>query len=160
MSSVVGVLLLTILADSSEAVQRSFDLRELAEYQLTVPVFKQFEQASSLIAVATHDDARFVDAPLFTREVAVSGDAPAMAAQLEARLQNEPALANALRAAKITSREYTTFALALFAARLAHGFVNAGVLRRVPPGVATDNVKFVDEHQTEITAILKEIGVD
>jgi hypothetical protein len=140
-------------------VQTAADARALAEYRLTERVFRQFERASGLIAKATRDDPRFVEAPLFTREVAVTGDASAAAAALEARLLSEPILYLALDAAKMTAREYATFALALLAARLAHGFVAAGVLQDVPAGVAADNVRFVDTHQAEITAVLKTIGV-
>ena len=83
-----------------------------------------------------------------------------MAIALEARLRNEPTLAEALRMANLTPHEYTKFALALVAARLAHGFVKAGVLRSVPPGVHADNVMFVDANQADIAAVMKELGVE
>jgi hypothetical protein len=100
-------------------------------------------------------DPRFAREPLFTREISVSGDAAEMAATLEHRLDNEPALAAALFAADISAHEYTAFALALFAARLAHGFLKSGAIRRVPPGVAADNVEFVTAHDAEVAALLK-----
>jgi hypothetical protein len=155
----VALLVVTVAAGESGRVQTPFTAQQLADYRLTVPVFRQFVQASRLIAAATRSDPKFERAPLFTREVAVSGDAPAAAAELEARLKGEPALADALRAAKLTAREYTTFALALLAARLAHGFVDAGVLRGVPAGVAADNVAFVEAHQAEIAAVFDELGI-
>jgi hypothetical protein len=65
-------------------------------------------------------------APLLTEEVLLSGDLIPMATGLEARLQNVPALAEALRTANITSHEYTKFTLALVAARLAQGFRQVG----------------------------------
>jgi hypothetical protein len=141
------------------AAQEPFALQELAGYRLTPAVFERFEDASRRIGAATREDPQFADAPLFTREVAVSGDAPAMAAQLDARLRSHPVLVDAIRRASLTTREYTKFALALVAARLAHGFVAAGVIRRVPPGVAADNVSFVDAHQEQVKAVLAEIGV-
>jgi hypothetical protein len=141
------------------AGQPAFDRKELAAYRLTVPVFKQFEHASRLIADVTRADPAFATSPLFTKEITLSGDAPAMAAELEARLRNHSALAHALRTAKISARDYATFTLALIAARLAHGFVHAGVLR-VPAGVAADNVTFVEQHHVEIVAVLKTLGIE
>lgn len=136
-----------------------FENRDLALYRLTAPVFDQFAEASRLIGAATRADPRFGDDPLFTPEVALHGDAREVAARLDARLQDEPVLAHALRAAGITSREYTKFALGLLAAKLAHGFLASGVLQKVPDGPAADNVRFVDEHQREVSAVLKELGI-
>ena len=123
-------------------------------------VFSRFEKASRSIAVITRSDTAFVDSPLFTRDVLVLGDAAIIAKELASRLQDHPRLAAALRKAGMTAREYTKFALALFAARLAHGFVAAGVLRKVPPGVATANVAFVTQHQDEIAGVLQGLGVE
>ncbi len=136
-----------------------FENRDLALYRLTEPVFEQFVEASRMIGTATRADRRFDDDPLFTPEVALLGDAREVAARLDARLQDEPVLAHALRTAGITSREYTKFALGLLAARVAHGFIASGVLRSVPEGPAADNVRFVDEHQREVAAVLEELGI-
>jgi hypothetical protein len=140
--------------------QTTFSVKELAEYRLTAPVFSRFEKASRFIGDITRHDSAFAESPLFTREVLVLGDAETIASELASRLQDHPRLATALRHASITAREYTKFAVALFAARLAHGFIGAGVLRTVPPGVAADNVAFVDQHQAEIAAVLQELGVE
>jgi len=135
------------------------DAAAVAAYRLTPPAFARFETASRRIGALTRDDPRYANAPLFTREVAMLGDVGAVAAGLEARLENDPGLAGALGAAKITTREYTTFAIALIAARLAQGFVAAGVLRNVPPGPASDNIAFVTAHETAVSTILAELGV-
>jgi hypothetical protein len=141
-------------------LQQAFDAKELAAYRLTPEVFLRFQEASRGIARATRDDPRFATEPLFTREVAVSGEAQVAAATLQARLLREPALTASLQEAGITAREYTTFALTLFAARLAHGFLDVGVLRRVPAGVASDNVAFVTAHLTDILALFRELGIE
>ena len=153
------LVLLSAFSAHAVAAQAPIDVKELAEYRLTGPVLEQFVEASGLIMTVTRQNARFTYAPLFTKEVALSGDAPVVAAGLVARLENDPALVAALTTAKLTPREYATFALALFAARLAHGFVEAGVLRSVPSGAPADNVQFVGAHQAEITAVLYTIGV-
>jgi hypothetical protein len=150
------IMILLIVA----SLQSSFTVEELAQYRLSLPVFKRFDEASRLIAAAAREDSRLAANPLFTREVSVLGDAPVMAADVERRLRNEAPLAAALRAANISAREYTTFALSLMAARLAHGFVKSGALRAVPPGVATDNVAFVEAHQAAVAAVLQTLGVE
>lgn len=156
-----AVLVLVVLAAGlPQPMGPSIDSQELAEYRLTRPVFQRFQRATRLMLTATRADPRFAKAPLFTKEIAVSGDAPAMAAVLQQRLEREPALAGALFAADLDAREYTKFALALFAARLAHGFIESGVLRRVPPGPPADNVAFVEAHRTEVLALLKEMGLE
>ena len=136
------------------------DAESVAAYRLTRPVFARFEAASRRIAAVTRDAPRYANAPLFSREVAMLGDVRAVAAGLQARLQNDPALAGALTAAKITAREYTTFAIALIAARLAQGFVAAGVLRNVPPGPTSENVAFVTEHEVAVSSVLADLGVN
>jgi hypothetical protein len=145
---------------AAAAAQSPFDVKELAAYRLTAATFKPFEEASRLIAEVARSDAALASAPLFTKEITVSGDAPVMAAELEARLNSHPSLTQSLHAAGINAREYTMFALALITARLAHGFVQAGVMRSVPPGVATDNVAFVEAHLDAVTAVLKTLGVE
>jgi hypothetical protein len=150
------VIILLILT----AFQADFTVKELADYRLTVPVFRKFEQASGLIATATHADAKLAENPLFTREVSVLGDAPVVAAELEARLQRDASLAGALRASNISAREYAKFALALFGARLAHGFMKSGALRVIPAGVATENVAFVEAHEAKVAVVLQLLGVE
>jgi len=154
-----ALVLLCAVPDASGASQTPIDAKDLAEYRLTTPVFTQFVEASRLIMAVTRNDAAFTYAPLFTKDVALSGDAPTMAAGLVARLENTPALAAALGTAKLTSREYAIFALVLFAAHLAHGFIDAGVLRGAPPGAPADNVAFVQAHQAEVTRLLTVLGV-
>jgi hypothetical protein len=161
MRALLTVALTSGLAASALAARGQGDIgnRELADYRLTLPAFERFLQASHLIVDVTRADARFKDAPLFTEEVAVYGDAAMTATALAVRLENDAGLAAALRTAKMTPREYAVFAITLFAARMAHGFVGAGVLRGVPPGTPTDNIAFVDAHRLRIGGLLKEMGV-
>jgi hypothetical protein len=159
MGVLFGFIVWASVATTATA-QAPLDVNELAQYRLTDAFFPRFKEASRRIATVTREDPAFSRDPLFTREVAVSGDAPAAAAALESRLRTHPALADALRAAKLSARDYTKFALALFAARLAHGFVKAGVLRGVPAGTAAANVAFVDAHESEIRELLEQLRID
>jgi len=142
------------------AAQQPFVQRELAAYRLTEPVYLRFAHAARLITAASRKDPRLEQAPLFTKQIAVSGDILEMAALLNARLDEEPAFRSALFAAEIDAHEFTTFALALFAARLAQGFVKAGLIYVMPDGVPGGNVAFVEAHQVEIGALFTEIGIE
>lgn len=149
----------TLLMATFVHAQAPIDVYELADYRLTTDVFERFVQASGRIADATRDDSSFTYAPLFTKDVALAGDAVAEAAGLVARLQNHPALVAALGTAMITPREYTKFAITLIAAHLAHGFITSGVLPRVPAGAPTINVEFVKAHEADVTAVLTSLGI-
>ena len=137
----------------------SLNVYDLADYRLTPEVFEQFVQASRNIGPITRTDPAFTYAPLFTKEVALSGDAPAMAIGLTARLESHMGLSAALQEAKLTPREYAKFAISLIGAHLAQGFMNAGVLRSVPAGAPTINVEFVKTHQSRVREILAELGI-
>lgn len=154
------LLLCSSLGGSPAALQVLFTVEELAQYRLREPVFQRFGHASRLIAAAIDRDPALQRQPLFTREVTVLDDAPAAATALAARLEREPAFAAAMKAADISAPDYTRFALGLFAARMAHGFLASGALRLVPPGVASDNVAFVEAHQAEIAALLELFGLE
>jgi hypothetical protein len=161
--AVLPFLLLLAIAAASGAVQpapAAYTAKEIASYRLTPQVFQRFEQASRLVADAIRQDPKLADNPLFTRDVAVLDDVVVAATTLDGRLRDEPALAAALRKSGISDREYTTFALALFAARLAHGFVQSGAMRFVPEGVAKDNVAFVDTHRDAVMAVLRSLGLE
>jgi hypothetical protein len=140
--------------------QSAFSARELADYRLTDEVFRRFAHATRLIASATRHDARFEQQPLLTKDIVVAGDAAEMATALQSRLEGEPSVAVALFAADISSHEYATFSISMFAARLAHGFVASGAMRRVPAGVASDNVTFVGRHEREIAVLLKQLRLE
>jgi hypothetical protein len=139
--------------------QAEIDVYELADYRLTPDVFERFVRASRRVTDITRDDATFTFAPLFTKDVALSGDAVAAVAGLVARIENHTDLAAALEGAQITPREYAKFAITLIAAHLAHGFLAAGVLPRVPAGAPTINVEFVKAHESEVTAALASLGI-
>ncbi len=153
-------LILGLLMTPPLPLQDTFNIKELAEYRLSVPVFRQFVHASRQIVTATREDQRLAADPLFTRDVSVLDDVVAAAARVEARLKFEPRYVSALRIASLSAHEYAKFALALFAARMAHGFLQSGAIRGVTKGVAADNVAFVAEHEREVAEVLQALGVE
>jgi hypothetical protein len=152
-------VLIAVLPVTIQAVQAPIAVSDLADYRLTADVFRRFVRASRLIAGVTGSDSAFAAAPLFTKDILESGDAPAMATGLVARLEKHAGLAASLRTAKLTAREYATFTIALFTAHLARGFLDAGVLSRVPGGTPADNVAFVRAHQAEVARVLDTLGI-
>ena len=158
---VSAFFLMTIVATAvtRPAAQAPIDVYELADYRLTAEVFDRFVKASGRIGDITRKDPSFLYAPLVTKDVALSGDAVAEVASLVARLENHPALSAALAAAPITAREYSKFTIALIAARMAYGFLKAGVLPRVPSGAPTINVEFVKTRESDVIAALAQLGV-
>ena len=147
------------VAERRPSAQAPVDVYDLADYRLTAQVFEQFVRASGLIAEITGRDPAFTYAPLFTKDVALDGDAPTAASGLAARLENHAALAGALQTAKLTPREYSKFAISLVGAHLAHEFLKAGVLQRVPAGAPATNVEFVKTHEPEVVAVLAQLGI-
>lgn len=141
------------------SAQAPVDVYDLADYRLTEPVFEQFVRATGLIAEITRHDPAFTYAPLFTKDVALDGDAPTAAAGLAARLENHAGLAAALQTEKLTPREYSKFAISLVGAHVAHEFLKAGVLRRVPAGAPTNNVEFVKTREADVIAVLAQLGI-
>jgi hypothetical protein len=139
--------------------QTPIDVSELADYRLTAPAFDRFVFATRRVMAIVGDDPSFTHAPLFTNEVALSGDAVAGASALVARLENHPGLAAALAASKFTPREYSKLAITLIAAHVAHGFVKAGVIRAVPAGAPSVNVEFVKAHESDVAATLASLGI-
>ena len=157
--AVVVMATAAALVSSAVAPQAPIDVEELAGYRLTPEVFERFVEASRRIADLTRRDASLASAPLFTNEVTRSGDAPAAAGELVSRLESHGGLAAALESTKMTPREYAKFAIALVAARFAHGFLQSGVLRRVPEGVPSSNVEFVRRHESDVLATLALLGI-
>jgi hypothetical protein len=157
--------ILFVIATTAGAVtvaveaQAPLDVSELADYQLTAEVFERFVLATGRVAAIARDDPSFTYAPLFTKDVALTGDVVAAASALVARVENHPGLAAALEASDITPREYAKFAITLVAAHLAQGFVKSGVLRRVPPGAPSVNVEFVTTHESDVVATLASLGI-
>ena len=156
----VLVLAAVLLVSGQQPDRGTIDRRELAAYRLTAADFEQFRNASARIALVIADDASFRAQPLFSEEITQSGDVTEVSATLEARLRSHTGLSEALTAAKMSARDYAKCALTLIAARLALGFLDAGVLPTVPPGAAADNVAFVRAHRTAVDEMLKALAIE
>jgi hypothetical protein len=78
-------------------------------------------------------------------------------AQMAAQITAFKPMAEALRRAGMTPREYAVFSLAMFQA---HGFASlkkSGMVKEIPKDVNVENIKFVEEHFAEINALMEEM---
>jgi hypothetical protein len=75
---------------------------------------------------------------------------------MEALIRKFPPMANGLRKAGMSPREYATFMLAMVQASMVAGFRKSGMIKELPPEVNPENVKFVEEHEAELKAMQAE----
>jgi hypothetical protein len=76
--------------------------------------------------------------------------------EMEARIKRYAPMQQALQAEGMAPREYAKFWMAFLQAAFAHGFQKSGMLKQLPADVNPENVKFIAEHEAEITAMQKE----
>jgi hypothetical protein len=87
-------------------------------------------------------------------------NAPSLDAMAK-RIESVPALANAIRGAGLTPREYSLMSLVTIQAVMAHGFMKSSGGKELPRELAAtmlaDNVKFVADNEAEITRLLERL---
>jgi hypothetical protein len=77
-------------------------------------------------------------------------------ADIARAIESQPLFALAVKRAGLTAREFATIQLSLMQAMFAHGFKKAGAVKELPKDVPVENVKFVEEHEAELTAMAKQ----
>jgi hypothetical protein len=83
-----------------------------------------------------------------------AADNPKTLAEMAARVDAVPALAAAVRAAGLTSREFATAQLALLQTGLAYGLLKASPAGTPPPaGVLKENLEFFRVHEKELEEV-------
>ena len=86
----------------------------------------------------------------------LGGDAKSLG-EMEARIRKYPPMQQALQREGMAPREYAKFWLAFIQASFAHGMQKSGMLKQLPADVNAANVKFIADHEAEITAMMKEL---
>jgi len=79
---------------------------------------------------------------------------------MEAAIKSNPRFMAALNAAGLAPREYSKYMLASMMAGMVAGFQKSGMLKELPANlkeVHPDNVKFIIDHEAELTAMQKEM---
>lgn len=79
---------------------------------------------------------------------------------IENAIKSEPLMANALKSAGMPPRDYAKFTLAFFQAAMIHGMQKSGLVKEVPKDLQATvnmaNVKFIQDHEAEINALMAE----
>ena len=83
------------------------------------------------------------------------GDSKSLS-EMAANIQKFPPMANGLKAAGMTPREYATFMMAMLQASMVAGFKKSGMLKEAPKDVSAENVTFIEQHQKELEALQEE----
>ena len=160
------------------------DRQELEQYRLTTDTLKKVEVAVLAAANAMKNDPIVQawqdakrEAETLQKKYELTAAEARRLQQLQAIIESEPfdvnvnaetltemaaqlakihPLASALKDAGLTPREYAKFMFAMSLAGMAHGFQKAaGTNRPLVPGVPTENVKFVAEHEAELERLGK-----
>jgi hypothetical protein len=147
------------------------DLKEVQEYRLTEPALKQVMAATRNMLVAMKNDPRYqrltkLEAELKTldaKDQPTDADTKRMEksveelAEIEAAVAKEPLVANALKSAGISARDYAKFMGAFIQAAMIQGLQKDGAIKEIPKDVIPENVKFAKEHAAEFAAFMKEL---
>jgi hypothetical protein len=143
------------------------DAKELAAYQLTVPVLDKVLQATRNLATAAKNDPRFKKQAALEAEVkkleekeepteadearleqlreeieklersVFPRDNNQTLSQMAAAMEKEPLFAQALASAGLTAREYAKFLFAYMTSGMVAGMMEQGVIKEVPKELAT-----------------------
>jgi hypothetical protein len=163
------------------------DLKEVQEYRLTEPALKQVMAATRNMLVAMKNDPRYqrltkLEAELKTldaKDQPTDADTKRMEkiveelesirastnvlgndrslAEIEAAVAKEPLVANALKSAGISARDYAKFMGAFIQAAMIQGLQKDGAIKEIPKDLIPENVKFAKEHAAEFAAFMKEL---
>jgi hypothetical protein len=82
---------------------------------------------------------------------------PKTLSDMERRIEREPDLANAIRSAGLTTREYSLLTLSFFNAMFAHGMKKAGTIKEVPPDILPENIAFIQSNEAELNQIFAQL---
>lgn len=73
------------------------------------------------------------------------------------RIDREPDLANAIRSAGLTTREYSMLTLSFFNAMFAHGLKKAGTIKELPADILPENIAFIQSNEAELNQIFAQL---
>jgi hypothetical protein len=92
-------------------------------------------------------------------EAARRGDdvEPKTLSDMARRIEGEPDLANAIRTAGLTTREYSLLTLSFFNAMFAHGMKKAGTIKELPADILPENIAFIQSNEAELNQIFTQL---
>lgn len=172
---------------SAQGNSANADLAEISAYKLSLPVMKQVAAATRALIAGAKNDPRFqrIEKMKAELETMAGKEEPSAAEQekmlkmgeeiealeqsanlfsgnkslneIDAAAKRDPLLSGALQSAGISAREYAKFIGALLQAAMIHGFQKAGTIKELPKEANLDNIKFVEQHASELEAFMKEM---
>src|SRR5688572_26320401 len=72
---------------------------------------------------------------------------------MEAKVKTSPVMMRALGKAGLTPREYAKMSIAMLTSAMYAGMQKAGLLKELPKEASPENVKFILDHEAELTAM-------
>ena len=172
---------------AAQATAVNPDVAEISNYKLTLPVMKQVVTATRNLMAALPSDPRFQRVEKLKAELEAMGQKaePTEAelakmqklseeieaiedsanilggnkslAEIDAAAKKDPLINAAFTSAGITAREYAKFFGAYLQAAMIHGFHKAGTIKELPKDAPLENIKFIEEHATELETFAKEM---
>jgi hypothetical protein len=121
-------------------------LEEKSEARLTVAEQKRREELRATLAAEDAEAARRGD----DQEPKTLGD-------MARRIEREPDLANAIRSAGLTTREYSMLTLSFFNAMFAHNMKKAGTIKELPADILPENIAFIQSNEAELNQLLAQL---
>jgi hypothetical protein len=151
--TIVAALCLVVLSSLTVAAQGpDADLKEIQAYKLTTPAMKQVVTATRHMIAAAKDDGETAK----RLQGSVANVIGKSLTEIERAIEKEPLVAAALKKAGITAREYAKFMVVFFQSSMMHNMHKSGAVKELPPTANMDNLKFVETHQAEFTALMAE----
>jgi hypothetical protein len=143
-------------APAADRAEIDRDVQELRAYRLTMPKVKQMAAATLAYAQAQSRDPR--GQARRQREKDPGDDVePKTLSEMARRIEREPDLANAIRTAGLTTREYSILTLSFFNAMFAHGMKKAGTIKDMPADILPENIAFIESNEAELTQIFAQL---
>lgn len=128
------------------------DAAELRQYRLTMPKIRQMAAATLAFAKEVEGD------PALAAKIKNDTDTePKTLSDMSRRIDREPRLAAAIKAAGLTSREYSTIALSYFQTMYVYSLKKSGALKDLPSDILPDNVALIQANEAELTRITQEL---
>jgi hypothetical protein len=139
-----------IAQTNSSEVER--DVTELKQYRLTMPKIREMAEATLAFAKEVEAD------PALAAKIKNEDEPePKTLSDMANRIDREPRLAAAIKAAGLTTREYSTIALCYFQAMFAYGMKKQGTIKELPKDILPENIALIQANEAELMRITQEL---
>ena len=130
------------------------DTKALQQFRLTTDGLHKMEAVAQALSTTLASDASARKA-LEDAEDASSDNATL--SDMAATFAKIPPVAAAIKAGGMTPREFAMFEMSMLQASMAAAMIKAGAVKSAPAEIAAENVKFVQDHEAEITRLAQQL---